>query len=201
MLQFILTESSRWTVAELAQMAVEGGCLWISLHLPEKSDAEIREIVEPDIIEMCREASVFLTVDDRPELARELGLHGVRLSMRYFLEHSDQSPLSLREELGPEAVIGVECADASSLRSFVPADIDFITLPLTFSSDDRQRFVKAVKQGGFVFPVVAEGTFDIDGALAAIADGCSGVAIGRQVSESADPVTLMQDYLDSLKSF
>ena len=33
MLQYILTESNRYSVAELAQMAKEGGCQWISLSL------------------------------------------------------------------------------------------------------------------------------------------------------------------------
>ena len=198
MLQFILTESHRWTPGELAQMAVEGGCLWISLHFPELSDAEIREIVEPDIVEMCREASVFLTVDDRPELARDLGLHGVRLSRRYFLDNPGSTPMGLREELGPEAVIGIECTDPTALPSFVPADIDFVTLPPDTTSEEREAFVRTVKDGGFAFPVVAEGRFDIEQALRAIIDGCAGVAIGSPISESHDPVTAFRDYLESI---
>lgn len=82
MLQYILTESSRYSVAELAQMAIEGGCGWIDLHLPSLSDTELRELLAPDIIGMCREAGVFLTIDDREAVARELGLHGVRYTLQ-----------------------------------------------------------------------------------------------------------------------
>ena len=198
MLQYVLTESEKWSVGELAQMAIEGGCMWITLHLPRLTDAEIRELIEPDIIEMCREASVFLTIDDRPELTRELGLHGVRLSLSYFITHPESTPLSLREELGPEAVIGVECVDASFLPEFVPADLDFITLPSTVSQTERERFLTDAKRGRFSFPVVAEGARTIDDALAAMADGCSGVAIGWPITDSRDPVSATRDFLDAL---
>lgn len=199
MLQFILTESERWSVGELAQMAVEGGCLWISLDLPGLTDAQIRELVEPDIVDMCREASVFLTIDDRPELARELGLHGVRLSAAYFLAHPGVTPLTVREELGPEAVIGVECTDPTALPSMVPADIDFITLPKKTGSAERVRFVQAIKAGGFGFPLVQE-CGSLDEALEAMADGASGVAVSRAVSDTHDPVSTISFFLDALQA-
>lgn len=200
MLQYILTESHRWSPAELAQMAVEGGCLWISIDLPDLTDAEIREIVEPDIIEMCREASVFLTVDDRPDLARELGLHGVRLSKKYFLEHTETTPLSMREELGPEAVIGIELTDPTALPSLVPADLDFVTLPRSVNSADRVRFIEAIKNLGIAIPVVQEGCRTVDEAIEAMVDGCSGVAVSSMVSDSKDPVTTIRDILYALAS-
>lgn len=200
MLQYILSESDRWTVGELAQMAVEGGCMWISLHFPDKTDAEIRELAEPDIVELCREASVFLTVDDRPELARQMGLHGVRLSGRYFLEHPDSTPIGLREELGPEAVIGVELADASALRSMIPADLDFVTMPKGLPSSERCRYIEAVKATGIAMPVVAEGDLTLDDALEAVADGCAGVAVGKPITSAHDPVAAMQEYIDALSS-
>lgn len=200
MLQYILTENDRWTVGELAQMAVEGGCLWISLHLPDKTDAEIRDLVEPDVIELCRESSVFLTIDDRPELARELGLHGVRLSKNFFLNHPDMTPVGLREELGPEAVIGLELVDPTSLRSLVAADLDFLTVPSTLSEETRRRYIDVVKSSSNPIPVVIEGNLGIDEALGAIVDGFSGIALGSPVSDSADPVATMQMYIDSLNS-
>lgn len=198
MLQYILGEGDRWSVGELAQMAVEGGCLWISIHLPEKSDFEIKEVIDPDVIEMCKEASVFLTIDDRPQLARELGLHGVRLSKRFFLENPDNTPVSLREELGPEAVIGIELTDPSALPSLVAADLDFITLSKGMSSGERINYLHAVKATGIEIPVVAEDCFSIDEALEAVADGCAGVAVGHPISSSHDPVTTMQEYIDAL---
>ena len=189
MLQYILTKSDRFAVGELAQMAVEGGCMWISLCLPELSDEELKAAVAPDVIEMCREAGVFLTLDDRPELARELGLHGVRLSRKFLNANPHQGPMALREELGPEAVIGVETADPSSVPQMLGADIDFVTLPQGFDSEQRRKFVKALTDLDVKMPVVAQGDFTPAEAQDAIKDGCNGVAVGRSITDAEDPVT------------
>lgn len=199
MLQYILTESNRFSTGELAQMAIEGGCLWISLHLPGLSDEEIRALVAPDVVDMCREASVFLTVDDRPALARELGLHGVRISAEYLAANPGMSAMSLRDDLGPEAVIGIETADPSAVPALTAADIDFVTLPAGFGADARRAFTAALRQSGAQMPVVAQGRFTADEAREAMADGCNGVAVGHSITDAPDPVVAMQTMLDSLR--
>lgn len=198
MLQYILTESKRYSVAELAQMAIEGGCMWISLHLPGLDDAAVRDLVAPDVVDMCREASVFLTVDDRPGLARELGLHGVRISSEYLRCNAGVSAMSLRDELGPEAVIGLECADASVVPALVAADIDFVTLPADFDSTKRGCFTAAIRGAGVQMPVVAQGDFTADEAREAMADGCNGVAVGLSITDAPDPIVAMQTMLAAL---
>jgi len=199
MLQYILTESERYSVAESAQMAIEGGCMWISLHLPQLSDEDVRQLVAPDVVDMCREASVFLTVDDRPELARDLGLHGVRISPDYLHSHPGATAMTLRDELGPEAVIGIECADPSAVPDLVAADIDFVSLPRAFGSEHRRAFTEALRQAGVRMPVVAQGDFTAAEAREAIADGCNGVAVGLCIGDAPDPVVAMRTMLESLK--
>ena len=199
MLQYILTESDRYTTGELAQMAIEGGCMWISLHLPQLSDAEVRARVAPDVVDMGREASVYLTVDDRPELARELGLHGVRISAEYLAANAGASAMSLRDELGPEAVIGIETADASAIPTLVAADIDFVTLPAGFDADRRRAFTSGARESGSVIPIVAQGDFTPAEAREAIEGGCNGVAVGRSITDAPDPVVAMQTMLEGLK--
>ena len=41
MLQYILSHSERFSAAELAQMAIEGGCDWICVRMPELTDDEL----------------------------------------------------------------------------------------------------------------------------------------------------------------
>lgn len=198
MLQYILTQSDRFSVGELAQMAIEGGCGWISLHLPELSDVEIREMIAPDVVDMCREASVFLTIDDRPELARELGLHGVRLSPAFFASHNGVSATAVREDLGPEAVVGVETGDASAVQALVGADIDFVTLPENFDAAQRKVFVDALRTAALPMPVVARGEFTPTQAAEVRAEGCSGVAVGSVVTDAADPIVAMKELIEAL---
>lgn len=198
MLQYILTPDERYSAGELAQMAIEGGCGWISINAPELSDEQLREALAPDVVEMCREAGVFLTLDDRPELARELGLHGVRLSREFLFAHPAQTPMALREELGPEAVIGVETSDPSVVPGLLPADIDFVTLPADFDSEARRGFVNRLKELDVAIPVVASGDFTPEKACEAIADGCRGVAVGSAITGAPDPVVATAALINAL---
>ncbi|MDO4319605.1 MAG: thiamine phosphate synthase [Bacteroidales bacterium] len=200
MLQYILSESDRYPVAELAQMAIEGGCMWISLHLTGKSDQEIREMLVPDVVDMCREASVFLTIDDRPELARELGLHGVRLSREWFVIHPAATPASMREDMGPEAVIGIEAVDSSAVPAMVPADIDFVTVPASIGDDRLRAFVIAVRDAGIKIPLVAEGDFDLEDIPTIFAMGYNGLAVGKPITDAGDPVTATGSILDIISN-
>lgn len=177
MIQYILTSSPEYSVAELAQLAAEKGYGWISLHLPELSDDEFRQAVVPDVIDLCRESGIILTVDDRPDLAREYSLHGVRLSLAFFTSHAGATPASMREELGPEAVIGVECADASAVPGLTAADIDFVTAPASFGAERRTEFVAQVRATGSQMPLVAQGDFTPADVPALLDEGFSGVAL------------------------
>ena len=122
MLQYLLTPSEEYSRAELAQMAIEGGCKWIVLPTDGLDDAAVREECS-EIVPLCREAEVILTLTDRPELARELGLHGV-----YLTGGCGITPAKVREELGAEAIIGVEVSSAASIKPLEAMDIDYAVL-------------------------------------------------------------------------
>ncbi|MDE6301097.1 MAG: thiamine phosphate synthase [Muribaculaceae bacterium] len=201
MVQYILSESEKYSPAELAQMAIEGGCAWISLHFPELTDDELRQVAAPDIVDMCRDAGVILTIDDRPALARDLNVHGVRLSRRYFTDNPSETPLKIRDELGPEAIIGVEIADSTAPSLLVGADVDFVTLPADFTSEQRTAFVEAVRLAGIPTAIVASGIHSPAEATAAvIADGCSGVAVGAVIAAAPDPVERMMEFINVLSA-
>lgn len=199
MLQYILTESNRYSVAELAQMAIEGGCQWISLSLDGIEEDNLRDTIGPELVDMCKDAGVFLTVEDNPELARQLGLHGVRLSPKFFINHPESSPMALREDLGPEAVIGVEMTDPSAVPSLLPADVDFVSLPDNFTREMRRAFVDSLAKLDVKMPVVAQGISSPEQAVEAIADGCSGVAVGDSITGAPDPVVATSAFLNQLQ--
>lgn len=199
MIQYRLSESEKYSAAELAQMAIEGGCGWITLHFPDLSDEELRQIAAPDIVEMCRDAAVILTIDDRPALARDLNVHGVCLSRRFFTDNPSETPLKIRDELGPEAIIGVETADSTAPSLLLGADVDFVTLPADFTPAQRAAFVTAVRAADIPTPIVASGIrTPRDAAEAVLADGCSGVAVGGSIAAAADPVALMAEYINAV---
>lgn len=182
MLQFIAQVNDRYSVAETVQMAIEGGCRWIQLHLPGLSDEDIRSM-SGDIIEMCRESAAFLMIEGRPELAKELGLHGV-----HFNDLNGRSAASWREELGPEAVIGVKTDNAAAIMALRNADIDYVTLPEGMAIEKIDELVSTVREAGIELPIVATGDISADDAVVYIAVGASGIATGMPIINSKDPV-------------
>lgn len=194
MLQFIAQTNDRYSVAETVQMAIEGGCRWIQLHLPGLTDEDIKAM-SGDIIDMCRESAAFLTVEDRPELAKELGLHGVHLT-----DASNRSAAKVREELGPEAVIGIEVTSAAAIMALRNADIDYVTLPADMAVGEIAEIVSVVRDADISTPIVATGDITPEHALIYLAAGVSGIATGTPIIDAKDPVKEVEIMLQNLSA-
>ena len=190
MLQILLETNDKYSLAEMAQMAIEGGCGWLVLRVPDYGDDELRQIC-PEIVELCRESSVMLTVEDRPELAKEFGMHGV------YLHIGAGVPTSVREQLGPEAVVGAEVTDGSVAVALASADIDYAGLPATMPVDEASALIGSVRNASCEIPFVAFplGIKDVEAYINA---GFSGVCMGRQIFEEADPVSVIEELLAML---
>ncbi len=65
MLQFITKTTQRFSMAEEAQMAIEGGCRWIQLSAASIGDSglSLREVAN-EIIPLCQENEAFLIIED-----------------------------------------------------------------------------------------------------------------------------------------
>lgn len=194
MLQFIAQTNDRYSVAETVQMAIEGGCRWIQLHLLGLTDEDIKAM-SGDIIDMCRESAAFLTVEDRPELAKELGLHGVHLT-----DASNRSAAKVREELGPEAVIGIEVTSAAAIMALRNADIDYVTLPADMAVGEIAEIVSVVRDADISTPIVATGDITPEHALIYLAAGVSGIATGTPIIDAKDPVKEVEIMLQNLSA-
>lgn len=182
MLQFIVQTNDRYSIEETAQIAIEGGCRWIQLHLPDLTDSEIKSIA-PSLIELCRETAVFLLIEDRPELAKELGLHGIHITLS-----SSLSPAALREELGPEAVIGVDVSTSQAIIDLRNADIDYVSISSELGIEKISDIIEEVRKAEIEIPVVVTGDISPEDAVAYIAVGASGIATSKPLIESKDPV-------------
>lgn len=169
MLQFIAESNERYSIADTVKMAIEGGCRWIELHMPDCDDSKIKETAS-EIIPLCRESGVFLTIEDKPEIARELGLHGVAMT------GLDTTALKFREELGPEAIIGLRVATTPAVVAIQKADIDYVTLPADMPLGAIAQFMEELKPTGITTPVVATGDINLENVAAYMATGISGVA-------------------------
>lgn len=193
MLQFITQSEEKFSVVEQCQMAIEGGSGWIQLHIPDKSEAEIREIAEL-LIPLCRETGTILTIEDNPVLTKELGVHGVHLSLDSGLKAS-----AIREEFGPEAIIGQDVTDPETILSMKDADIDYVTIPAYIDKEERVRICDTAATGGNIIPVVFSGDFAADSVSGIFKEGASGICTGRYIVDADDPVAYTALVIKNLK--
>ncbi|MDE6160168.1 MAG: thiamine phosphate synthase [Muribaculaceae bacterium] len=194
MLQFIATINDRFSVAELTQMAIEGGCHWVELDLPGVSDDFLRATAL-ELKNLCQETGTFLTIANRPDMAREAGLHGVQLRGSLAAQAA-----VLREEFGAEAIIGIEAANAADILNVRNLDIDYATLPANMPLEEVEKTVAAVRASEVQLPIVARGEFTPDEAITAIVAGASGVAVSDAISFASDPVEATRLLIDALSA-
>ena len=204
MLMFITHPSSRYSVAEEVQMALEGGCKWIQLRLKDATDEEFRQTAL-EIIPMCQEHSAFLVFDDRVELAMEMGVHGVHLGK------DDMPPLQAREIMGAEAIIGVTANTAEDILRFKGMDVDYVGLGPYRTTTTKQKLspvlgaegtnavVKAVREADMLLPIVSIGGLTIDDVDTVMGTGVNGIAVSGAIINAPDPVKATADFLASLE--
>ena len=193
MLQFITHPSEHYSIAEEAQMAIEGGCRWIQLRMKDASDDEVRQVAM-EIIPMCRETDTFLIIDDSVELVNELKVSGVHLGK------NDMDPLEAREILGPHAIIGITANTAEDIIRYKGKDVDYVGLgPFRHTTTKKNlspvlgiegytSVISQVRQAGVELPIVAIGGITIDDIDAIMATGVNGIAVSGAIINAPDPV-------------
>ncbi len=189
MIQIIITPNNKYSLGEMAQMAVEAGAMWLQLRVPDISDEELREACT-DIITLCRESGVILTVEDRVDMARELGLHGV------FLHTGAQSPISVRQDMGPEAIIGAEIGSPDTALALAGADIDYVALHETGAQ--ASALINEIRKGNCEIPVVAYmpgAELTSDSIDAILGEGFNGICTDGNFFDGSDPVAAIEAIL------
>lgn len=204
MLQFITHPSEIYSIPEEVQMALEGGCRWIQLRMKDASDEEVREVAR-EIIPMCREHSAFLVLDDRVEMAIELGVHGVHLGKH------DMPVREAREVMGPQAIIGATANTLEDILELQGADIDYIGLgPFRHTTTKRRlapllgiegyaEIIAEVRRRRIDTPIVAVGGIELTDIAALKQARVNGVAVSGAVIRASDPVLYTQELIAELK--
>lgn len=193
MLQFITSTSDKYSIAEEAQMAIEGGCLWIQVSQSLPDGVTQKEVLQ-ELQPVCEENEVFLMADSDVELAKEMRIHGVHL------KKDDMKPAEARELLGPHAVIGVDADTAADIIALRGLDIDYAVLDF----DDRhgiptiREIVNEVRKEKVEIHIVVRGRFSHSEFSELKQAGVNGFAVSRQISDAPDPVAATAEILDAI---
>lgn len=194
MLLFIAKRHTGLELSEQAHLAVQAGCGWIQVCIDDIPDQDARAQLSV-IANECREQGVILTIEDNPELAAEMGVHGV------YISESSTNARALREKLGAEAIIGIAAASASSVGTLAALDIDYVTMSADTNIDEAATFVKTVRDSGVNTPIVAIGSFAAANIPAMVAAGVNGFALSLEdIMPYADPVKAIDGVLSAISA-
>ncbi|MDE6094803.1 MAG: thiamine phosphate synthase, partial [Muribaculaceae bacterium] len=140
----------------------------------------------------CIEKEVFLILNDRVELAKELNVGGVHLG------REDMPPSKARMMLGPAAVIGVTANTYSDIISVSALDIDYYgigpfrhtttkkNLSPVLGIDGIRKICYEMEENHIEIPRVAVGGIGYDDILPLLEAGVNGVAVSGAIANASD---------------
>ena len=102
---YVITDGPRLDLSDAVEQALAGGARLVQYR--DKTREPVRRRLEArSLLALCRTYAVPLIINDDIALAHAIGADGVHLG------EADESIVSAREALGPNAIVGVSCYDS-----------------------------------------------------------------------------------------
>jgi thiamine-phosphate pyrophosphorylase len=121
----------------LAEAFAGGDVACLQIRLKDVDDAEVAAAVEA-ARPLCHANDVALIVNDRPDLAAELGADGVHIGAE------DGSYADARAAVGADAIVGVSCYDSRDLAmEAAEAGADYIAFGAFFATATKDPPTRA----------------------------------------------------------
>ena len=205
-LQFITHSSDRYTYAESARLALEGGCRWVQLRMKgaEECDAEACALA---VQAMCRESGATFIIDDDVLLAKRIGADGVHLGKE------DMPVAEARAILGSEAIIGATVNSTEDILGHVHGTMPdyfgcgpfrFTTtkrrLAPTLGLDGYRAIMRQMHEAHISIPLVAIGGIAREDITPLLECGVDGIALSGSVLNSNNPISYMESIVDTIYS-
>ena len=169
---------------DVARAAIAGGAHAVQLRAKELDDAALLELAAA-LVAQCGPAGVPLIVNDRLDIALEVGADGVHLGQGDLVAEA-------RQRLGA-GTLGVSVGDEHEASTAAEAGADY--LGVTVFATATKRDAEPVGLDGLEriatateLPVVAIGGITAATVRAVLEAGASGVAVVSAVGAAPDPV-------------
>ena len=193
------TIQSRFTHAELAEMAIEGGADTIQFR---QKDGSTRELVESakTVQAVCAAHGVSLIVNDRADIALAVGAGGAHFGQ-------NDLPIAIgRRILSPDMIIGASARTEEKILEAISAGADYIGFgPIyqTSSKPDAEmpKGLDALRRMSEIAqcPVIAIGGIMAETAYQVIRAGAHGIAVISAVCGQADPAAATRHLCDEIQ--
>lgn len=194
MLQFITNTHCEVSPKDQILQAIEGGCRWIQIRLKDTSDDEIKDLFF-SIRDKAKETLTTVIINDRVELAKQLGAEGVA---GVHLGKTDMDPSKARLFLGPEAIIGVTANTIDDIEAVKGLDIDYIGVgPFAFTETKKnlapvlglegmEKLMKEKTEKHIEIPCVAVGGIKESDIVPLLNIGVNGIAVSGSIARAKD---------------
>ena len=153
----------------------------LQVRLKPADEATIRACVQR-LAPITRANDVALILNDRPDLAADLGCDGVHVGQ------SDASVASARRLMGPDAMIGATCHDSRDLAmEAAEAGADYVAFGAFFPTETKETThrpdieILTIWQETVEVPCVAIGGVTVDNAAVLARAGADFVAVSAGV--------------------
>lgn len=202
-LQFITHHTDRYTYADSARMALEGGCRWIQLRIKDATDDEVRPVAR-QVQQWCRDCGATFVLDDRVRLALELKADGVHLG------RTDMPVEQARQVLGGQTIIGGTANTIDDVVRLAHAGADYIGCgPFRFTTTKQnlspvlglegyERILSSIRAAGIRLPIIGIGGITPADIAPLRSIGLDGIALSGTVMRADDPVQAMRNIMQSI---
>jgi thiamine-phosphate pyrophosphorylase len=181
---------------ELEAALSAGDVAALQIRLKDVPDAEIAQAVRR-LLPIAHARDVAVILNDRPDLARELGCDGVHLGQ------SDPSLAEARKVMGPHAMIGATCHDSRHLAmEAAEAGADYVAFGAFFPTATKETVhrpepeILTIWQEVMQTPCVAIGGITPENCRVLVAAGADFLAVSAGVwSHPGGPAEAVRAYL------
>lgn len=196
-IQFITHYTERYSYADSARIALEGGCRWIQLRMKDASEEEI-EPVALKVGKLCREYHATFIIDDHVELVHKLHADGVHLGKK------DMPIAEARRILGKEYIIGGTANTFEDIQMHHAAGADYIGCgPFRYTTTKKNLspilgltgytdIIHRMQENDIRLPVVAIGGITSEDIYSIMQTGVNGIALSGSILRAEKPVEEMK---------
>ena len=206
-LQFITHSSDRYTYAESARLALEGGCRWVQLRMKGAEECDV-EACALAVQAMCRESGATFIIDDDVLLAKRIGADGVHLGKE------DMPVAEARAILGEGAIIGATVNSFEDIEAHIQGarpdyfgcgPFRFTTtkkrLAPTLGVEGYREIISRMREKDITIPIVAIGGITKVDIPQILATGIDGIALSGSVLQADNPAKEMKEIVSIINHF
>jgi thiamine-phosphate diphosphorylase len=190
---------------EQVEAACAAGIRWIQLRMKRATDEEMR-VAAVAAKEICAAYGAMLLINDRVEIAADIGADGVHLGLQ------DMSVSQARRLLGEDRIIGGTANTLEDIREHYRQGADYIGLgPYRYTTTKEnlspvlglggyQRIMDQLRREGLSIPVVAIGGIGKEDIVPLLEVGLYGIAFSGMMVHAGDRTEVVRALEEEIKT-